>query len=57
MNWTIANKRDPKAKDPKWYLIDLPKLLSTGKCKSPDGPCEKYHIQHEEAITNVVTAW
>lgn len=58
MNWTRANKNEPKAKDPKWYLKALTTDLEIGLCNSflSVPPPEKYQIATQEAKIYSLTA-
>ena len=56
MNYTIAKMREPNAKDPKWYLNALYKLLDIALWAPYPVPYEKYQIQQAEAITKSLTA-
>ena len=52
MNYTIANIKLAKAKDPRWYLKQRYTLRETGACAVYPYPFEKYHMQTEEANIN-----
>lgn len=47
--------KDPKARDPRWYLKALYRDREIGLWTDPD-PWEKYQMQVVEARTKVLTA-
>ena len=54
MNYITANRKAPKANDPKWLNIALLALFSIGNSIILwPGPYEKYHMQLDEAKINV----
>ena len=44
MSWTTAKMKDPKARDPRWYLKALYRDREIGLWTDPD-PWEKYQMQ------------
>lgn len=61
MSQIMTRMKDPKAREPRWYLMTLFTALNTGKPTASESSSElllweKYHLQTDEAIMKYCTA-
>jgi hypothetical protein len=53
MNWTKAIRKEPKAREPKWYLYTQYILLIVDPDPEASDLQEKYHCPQVAAMTNI----